>query len=65
MSTHYGKTVEYHCLNDCRQEGCPGHQLRFVFNGTSDTYSVEIDGTEMFFFDEHQFHAMMKSFHGA
>ena len=62
MSTHYSKPVPYHCMNDCEQAGCPGHVLRFVFDGTSDTYSYEVDGKLRAAFDEHEFRALQDAF---
>lgn len=28
MGASYTEPVTYHCYNDCRQEGCPGHMVR-------------------------------------
>lgn len=61
MSTSYGKVVEYRCLNDCRQEGCPGHTLRAVHHNTSDVLSFEIDGKSEYWFDYNTFKAMIES----
>jgi hypothetical protein len=62
MSSHKSQPVRYTCFNDCRVEGCPGHDLVFVFNGTSDTYSVEIDSKNCYDFDEHMFSAMISAY---
>lgn len=61
MSTSYGKYVEFTCLNDCDQLGCPGHKVRAVHRNTSDTLSFEIDGKVEYSFDYHVFAAMVKS----
>ena len=37
-------TRDVHCGNDCRQEGCPGHELTLVHHNTSDTVSILLDG---------------------
>lgn len=34
----------FHCSNDCRQTGCPGHTARLTYSHTSDTRSLQIDG---------------------
>jgi hypothetical protein len=52
MSNNYSKTIDYHCTSDCRQEGCPGHKLRLIYHGSSDTVSVEIDGKCEYIFDD-------------
>ncbi len=28
MSANYYGNTTYHCYNECRQEGCPGHRIR-------------------------------------
>lgn len=28
MGVTIGKWVEFHCLDDCQQMGCPGHHVR-------------------------------------
>jgi hypothetical protein len=44
MSKTRGPEVRYKCLNDCRQEGCPGHVVRLVHDLSTDIYIFEIDG---------------------
>lgn len=58
MSNNYAYG-NYTCLNDCRREGCPGHKLRIIFHGVSDTVSVEVDGEQFACFDENLFFAII------
>ena len=59
MSDTFRETTFKH-LNDCRQLGCPGHTMRVVFHGTSDTVSMSIDGEEYFVLDEDAFETMVE-----
>jgi hypothetical protein len=61
LSTSTGPYIEFSCLNDCRETGCPGHKLRAIFSRTSDVLSFEMDGTTEWWFDEHLFAAMVKA----
>lgn len=36
-------SARYHCTQDCRFEGCPGHQLDVTWHHTSDTISIDKD----------------------
>ena len=57
--------IEYRCLNDCRQEGCPGHKIKAFYSHVSDTLRFETStGTDLSidFEDENRFAAMMKAF---
>jgi hypothetical protein len=51
MGCIYGPMIEFRHLNDCAQEGCPGHKLRVVSSRSSDVLSVEIDGKNEYWFD--------------
>lgn len=31
---------EYKCFNDCRQTGCPGHQMKIIYETVSDMVSL-------------------------
>lgn len=61
MSTSYSEFVEAKHLNDCRQEGCPGHKLRMVYHNTSDTLSLEIDGKTCWIMDPDIFEAAIQA----
>lgn len=61
MSTGHGPIIKYTCFNDCRQEGCPGHEIREVFHRTSDVIIFEIDGKREYYFDENCFRAMLEA----
>lgn len=41
----------FHCCNDCKQSGCPGHEMELVYHNTSDTVSIRIDGNIEHVFD--------------
>lgn len=68
MSRHWSHFKEYHCANDCRQTGCPGHRMRLVYVNTSDQVIVQIDPTDDdvrrcdpeqdYIFDDEQFDTM-------
>lgn len=62
MTHSRGDFIEYRCFNDCRQEGCPGHKLRFERFNTVDLYEVFDDKGECLFrFDQNEWKAMLKS----
>ena len=42
----------FHCSNDCRQAGCPGHVARLNLHHTSDTVQLEVDGQCRTVFDK-------------
>lgn len=50
MSNAYRQT-RVTCGNDCRMEGCPGHDLELAHHHTSDTVSVNLDGRTLAVFD--------------
>jgi len=60
MSKTYSPTTTYHCINDCRQEGCPGHELRLIWDLSTDHVIEEIDGIEVEVYDEHRFMAILE-----
>jgi hypothetical protein len=49
---------DYHCHNDCRQSGCPGHRTRLTYEN-SGTVSVEIDGKHSAVFDHSHWRALV------
>ncbi len=50
MSNAYRQTRVV-CCNDCRQTGCPGHDLTLAHHHTSDTVSVLLDDEHYVTFD--------------
>jgi hypothetical protein len=58
MGRNVTREVEYRCINDCRESGCPGHKMRISYCRTSDTVSVEIDGKSEHCFDGNSFGAL-------
>ena len=65
MSREHGPLVEFRCLNDCDQFGCPGHVIREVFDRSTDTYSFEVDGKTYCVFDENMFAALLEAHRAA
>jgi hypothetical protein len=61
MGITKGKSVKYHCANDCEQLGCPGHILRVDLDRGTDIYLVDIDGA-IECYDENKLHAIIGSF---
>ena len=66
MSRAIGPYVEYRCTNDCRQEGCPGHKVREIFDRATDYYIFEFttngsDNISYHSFDENAFIALLKA----
>jgi hypothetical protein len=61
MSRVASKPVRYTCDNDCRMEGCPGHEMRVTRELTSDTVRVEVDGELVGVFGDGQFCAMVEA----
>ena len=41
--------TEYHCYEDCRMDGCPGHRGELVHNRTVDTYTFNLNGQDHWF----------------
>jgi len=58
MSQHVAVGV-YQCLNDCRQGGCPGHEMKVIHSSTSDTVTVEVDSEIRFCADDNAWVCMM------
>lgn len=44
-------TKRFHCSNDCRQAGCPGHVATLEHHHTSDTVRILVDGESRGTFD--------------
>lgn len=38
------RSQAFHCTNDCQMTGCPGHMLEVIWEHTSDTIAINIDG---------------------
>jgi hypothetical protein len=43
--------LTFYCTDDCRQEGCPKHEMEFINYHTSCTCEIKIDGVRMFLTD--------------
>lgn len=41
--------TEYHCYEDCRIEGCPGHRGELSHHRTVDSYKFNMNGQEYYF----------------
>ena len=52
MSSSYSPEIIFHCGNDCRMEGCPGHTLKIHYHHTSDTVTVLLDDQHYVTFDD-------------
>ena len=39
----------YTCYNDCKQSGCPGHEMEVTYHTVSDGIGVKFDGKEYHF----------------
>ena len=64
MGTTIGPSIKYHCLNDCRQEGCPGHEARVDYMGTSDIVRISVgedSNPEFDYFDPRAWKALIRS----
>jgi hypothetical protein len=51
--------TQFCCATDCKQMGCPGHELRLEMDCSTDTYVVSIDGVLTQMFDENLLHAII------
>jgi hypothetical protein len=60
MSTSISEIVEYRCVDDCVQSGCPGHKMQLLIHNTVNIVHVEIDGKRFASFDENQIEALKK-----
>jgi hypothetical protein len=58
MGKYYGPWVDYTCINDCQQSGCPGHKVRETVCRSSDVLSFEFDDGHVEYFDEERWKAM-------
>lgn len=66
MGTLIGEWVEYRCLDDCRQEGCPGHKVRKNFQRSTDIIIFEFENKSTneitnLYFDSNQLAAIHKA----
>lgn len=52
-------TRAFHCSNDCRQTGCPGHLLTLAYYHSSDTVGIECDGEDRGVFDLNEWRALV------
>lgn len=60
MGSNYSEEVEFRCLNDCEQSGCPGHKMKLQLNRSTDTVTVWVDGEAQYSFDENTLAAICK-----
>lgn len=52
------REAEFHCFNDCKQSGCPGHKLDLSIQTTSEIMSVYVDGELLFAVDPEEWKAI-------
>ena len=62
MSTQRGM-LTYRCAQDCRFEGCPGHEMVMELGG-ADTVRVTVDGNELMTADRAVVEAIYYMVHG-
>lgn len=55
----YSTTRSYHCINDCRREGCPGHEVKLEYYITTDSVNIYVDNTFCTTFDENLWRALV------
>lgn len=51
MSTGILGKIHYKCFNDCKETGCPGHELQLEDFFTADILNVKIDKIIEYHFD--------------
>lgn len=51
----------YHCPHDCQPSGCPGHTLAVIFDGSSDTVALALDGVIHHVYGHDQFAALLRA----
>lgn len=47
------------CDEDCRQQGCPGHEMELTFQTTSNIYNFKKDGKSMLCIDRSTMSALL------
>ena len=47
MSTYRYKLKNFHCQDDCRQMGCPKHEIKITYQTTSDYLTMYKDDAPM------------------
>ena len=57
-------TVRFRHVDDCRQEGCPGHEMVAMFTRTTDHYMFLVDGKLEYVMDSNEWAAMLSSLYG-
>lgn len=45
------KFVDYHCSNDCKVSGCPGHRAIFDYQSTSDIFAIHFGDSQSLYLD--------------
>lgn len=43
------RQLTYRCYDDCKQAGCPTHEATLEVQTTSQDYTFNLDGRELFF----------------
>ena len=43
------RQITYRCYDDCLQSGCPTHEATLEVQTTSQAYTFNLDGRELFF----------------
>ena len=60
MSKALGPSTKFTHLNDCKQEGCPGHTMQLIYNCSTDQQEVHIDGKCEYIFDDNTWNALVE-----
>lgn len=53
------RQLTYRCYDDCKQSGCPTHEATLEVQTTSQAYTFNLDGRELFF-DRGELEVMLK-----
>ena len=43
------RQITYRCYDDCKPQGCPTHEATLEVQTTSQAYTFNLDGRELFF----------------
>ena len=60
MGTFTVKRENHRCMDDCRQEGCPGHTLELTYQTCADVVLLEKDGEEVVGLDFGEFETFLQ-----
>lgn len=53
------RSARFTCTNDCRMEGCPGHEMTVVWERVMDTVDIRVDGKSWVVFDDAGFSTLV------